>query len=89
MGRSKGPDVSFEKVTKGQALRNIYFHRKTKGVLTSDIFRFTSLKSKRTVMPGIRKGYMTMGTKKKLVAGIAAAAAGIGAALWNEGIINE
>lgn len=75
-------DAILEHVTKGAALRNINFHRKTKGVFTSDIFRETLLKG-RTIMPGIRKAHLTTGMKVKLAAGLTVAAAGFAAALWS------
>lgn len=83
-GKKAKGGVEFTQVTKQQALKNINWHRKTRGVMTSDIFRMTNLKKQKTVMPGIRKAFMTGGMKKKLALGVAAAAAGIAGAIWNE-----
>jgi len=82
-GKQTNTGVVMTKVTKDRAIANIRWHRKTKGIITSDIFRNTNLKKQATVFPGIRKAYMTKGMKMKLGVGLGLAVLGAGSLLYN------
>ena len=76
--RSRG-DYMYS-MTKDEAIRNINFYRNKKGLITSDVFRETSLKGIRTKNVGI-KPFRTFGNKARIVAGALFALGGIGFAL--------
>lgn len=73
LGRNQHGEY-FKKITKAEATKNIKTWRNVKGILTSDVFRETSLKGIRT---SHIKPILTRASKVKIGAGLVAALTGI------------